>query len=149
MQRAIAATQPVTRQIFTGLVVNATGATPTFQLPNDLTEMRLIVQVTAAAGTTPTLDTSLQDSPDNGTTFVYTGNKLAQMIAADMRQISISRERAASQVAAEYSGMPPAAGAAAAAANGPLARLCRLWNVVTGAGATFTINVFIIGTQIV
>lgn len=157
MQRSLASTQPVTRQLATGVVMTATGAVVAFNLPNDLAEMRIIVQVTAASGTSPTLDVSLQDSPDasmiagvwTGNTWVYTGNKLTQMVGVDMRQISLSRERQASQVAAEFSGNVPAIAAAAAAASGPIARACRLWAVIAGTTPSFTINAFLIGTQIV
>lgn len=147
MNRALASTQPVTRQVVTGQVVTTSGASAAFQLPNDLSEMRIIAQVTAASGTTPTLDTALQDSPDGGTTWVYTGNQMARMTGVDMRQISLSRERQASQVAAEFTGNIPATGAAAA--SGPIARLCRLWFAVGGTTPSFTVNVFIIGTQVV
>ena len=154
--RTISATQPVTRQVVTGAVMTATGALPAFVLPTDLVEMRLVVQVTAASGTTPTLDCSLQDSPDaamvngvwTGTTWIYTGNKFTQMVGVDMRQISLSRIRAASQVAAEFSGNVPAIGAAAAASSGPIARAVRVWCAIGGTTPSFTINVFIIGTQV-
>lgn len=156
MQRNIAATQPVTRQVVTGAVMTTTGALPAFILPNDLTEMRIVVQVTAASGTTPTLDCALQDSPDaqfvngvwTGTTWIYTGNKFLQQTGVSMRQISLSRTRAVSQIAAEFPGDLPAGGAAAAAASGPIARLVRIWCIVGGTTPSFTINVFVIGTTI-
>lgn len=144
--RSAAALQPVTRQIATGVVINATGVVCNFDLPNDLAEFRIIAQVTAFGGTAPTLDLVLQDSPDGTQTWFYTGNKMTQMTGVDQRQLSISRERTAGQAAAESSGTVPAAGAAAAAVNGPLARKCRMWAVLGGsAGPTFTVNIFIIG----
>jgi hypothetical protein len=146
MPTAIASIQPVTRQIVTGLVVAAPMSTPLFNIPNDLQEMRLVIQVTAASGTTPTLDAALQDSPDQGTTWIYTGNKFAQMIAVDMRQISLSRLRQASQAAAEFSGNVPAIAAAAAAASGPIARQARINFQTGGTTPSFTVNVFLIGS---
>lgn len=145
--RATAALRPLTRQIVTAQVVAATG-TPSivFELPNDLAEFRIIVVVSAVAGTNPTLDVLLQDSPDEGQTWFYTGNKFAQMTTADQRQISLSRERHAAQAAAESSAANPAIAAAAAAVNGPLARKNRLWFLLGGTvGPTFTVNAFIIG----
>jgi hypothetical protein len=146
LNRSVASLAPLTRQVVAGQVVAATGASAVIQLPNDLAEFRIIVQVTAVAGTTPTLDAVLQDSPDGGTNWFYTGNKFLQMVGVDSRQISLSRERAAAQAAAEFSGAVPAAGAAAASANGPLARTVRIWFILGGtAGPTFTVNVWIVG----
>jgi hypothetical protein len=117
-----------------------------FDLPNDLAEFTLLLIVTAAAGTTPTLDALLQDSPDVGQTWRYTGNKFAQMVGVDQRQISISRERYASQPGTESSAANPAKGAAGAGTNGPIARRCRIWFMLGGsAGPSFTVNLFLIG----
>lgn len=145
--RAPASLKPVTRQLAAGQVINASGvASAVFELPNDLAEMRIMLQVTAVAGTTPTLDAIVQDTPDEGQTWVYTGNKFTQMTGVDIRQISLSRERHAGQAAAEFSGAVPAAGAAAAAANGPLTRKIRIWFLLGGtAGPSFTVNAWIVG----
>lgn len=141
----VAAQAPLTRQIATALVINASQRLA-FNLPNDLSEFRIIVQVIAVAGTTPTLDAYFQDSPDGGTNYFYNGNKFTQMVGVDSRQISISRERAAGQAAAEFSGVNPAAAAAAAAVNGPVARQAAIWFALGGtAGPSFTVNVFIVG----
>lgn len=144
--RAAASLKPVTRQVITGQIINVDN-TPSvvFEVPNDLAEFRLILQVTAAAGTTPTLDAYLQDTPDEGQNWLFTGNKFAQMIAVDMRQLSVSRERHAAQAAAESTAVNPAIGAAASAVNGPLSRKQRIWFRISGAGATFTVNAFLIG----
>lgn len=41
-----------------------------FELPNDVLSGKLIVVCSAASGTTPTLDLTLQTSYDGGTTYV-------------------------------------------------------------------------------
>lgn len=143
--RSAASLKPVTRQLATGIVITATGVLAAFDLPNDLAEFRLVVQVTAASGTTPTLDVILQDSPDEGQTWPYTGNKMAQMTGVDSRQLAISRERTYGQAAAESSAANPAIAAAAAAVNGPLARKARLFGLVGGTTPSFTVNVFLVG----
>jgi hypothetical protein len=145
--RAPASLKPVTRQLATGLVINADNTRLVFaDIPNDLAEFRLIVVVTAVAGTNPTLDAIHQDSPDEGQTWLYTGNKFAQMVGVDQRQISVSRERHAAQAAAESSAANPAIGAAAAAVNGPLTRKQALFFRLGGTvGPSFTVSVFLIG----
>lgn len=145
--RAPISQKPATRQLATGLVIAADNIRLVFaDIPNDLAEFRLIVQVTAVAGTNPTLDAILQDSPDEGQSWLYTGNKFAQMTGVDQRQISLSRERHAAQAAAETSAANPAIGAAAAAVNGPLTRKMALFFRLGGTvGPSFTVNVFLIG----
>jgi len=46
------------------------------------------LQVTAASGTSPTLDMAIQVTPDNGTTF-YTAARFAQMTGVAIRRLQI------------------------------------------------------------
>lgn len=145
MDRVAAALQPFSRQIVTAQVVTTSAASAVFEIPNDAAELQLIVQVSAASGTSPVLDVALQMTPDNGTLWTYTGNKMLQVTGTGQRVIAFSRMRHAGQAAAEFSGDLPAAAAAAAATNGPLTRKCRLWFIVGGTTPSFTINAWLVG----
>jgi hypothetical protein len=139
-----AALEPRAMVIASALVMTSSQASTVFELPNDADEIILYVQVTAASGTTPTLNAALQHTPDGGTTWLGTGNNTASMTAASIRGISLSRQRSFGQSAAEFSADVPAAGGAAASANGPLMRKCRIWFVIGGTTPSFTVNAWVV-----
>lgn len=141
--------RPKEQVIVSGKVVTASAEVAQFEMPNDITDVRIVVTVTVASGTTPTLDVLLQITGDDGLTWFYSGNKFLQQTAASTRQIILSRAMGAGQTASEAPGDNPAIGAAAAAVNGPVSRRCRLFGLVGGTTPSFTINAFLLGNRIV
>lgn len=142
LPRGTAMLEPRSVPVVSGLVVNADNQTTTaFELPNEAAEFNFIVQVTAVSGTTPTLVAALQHSPDQGTTWTFTGNNSAHT-GVSISSISFSRLRHSAQAAATFSADPPAVGAAAAAQNGPVMRKCRFIFRVGGTTPSFTINIW-------
>ena len=73
--------QPSSKILVASNTVTATGNSATFVMPF-ADAYRLILIVSAASGTTPTLDGVLQDSPDGGTTWVNLPLRFTQMTAA-------------------------------------------------------------------
>lgn len=144
MPSQAASLQPVARALIAAQVVAASAASAVFELPNDLTEMTLMLEATAQAGTSPTIDAVLQITPDGGTKWFSSGNKFTQLTASgQMRVISMSRQRHAGQAAAEYDGTQVTG--AASSANGPLSRKARLFFTLGGsASPSMTLNLWLI-----
>lgn len=118
---------PSQQLIVSGQVVSADLATSAvFNVPNDAEELTFLVQSAAKTGTTPTVVTALQTSPDGGTTWRFTGNNTLHSDINGLVTMAFSRQRHAGQAAEVYSADAPAVGAANAAKNGPVNRKCRL-----------------------
>lgn len=136
---------PSAQLVASGLVVSADLATSAvFMLPNDAEEITLLVQSAAKTGTTPTVVTALQHSPD-GTLWVWTGNSTLHSDINGLVTMSFSRQRHAGQAAEVYVADPPAVAAANASKNGPVSRKCRLLFRLGGsASPAMTMTVWLI-----
>jgi hypothetical protein len=119
-----------------------TGTTIGFELPNDIQDIKFIMNITAASGTSPTLDVMLQTSYDGGTTYVN-HSKFAQVTAADIRVLDISKRMA---IAGQEIDANITTGSADAN-HGPLARHCRFNIDVGGTSPSFTAVFAAIGNR--
>lgn len=70
----------VTKVLVNAATVTVTGNSPSFTLPM-ADSYAIFLNVTAASGTTPTLDVVLQTSPDGGTTWLNLPLRFAQFTA--------------------------------------------------------------------
>jgi hypothetical protein len=144
MPSQAASLRPKNQQLIAAQVLATSGASAVFELPNDLVEVVLVLEIVAASGTTPTIDAVLQTALDDlATKFASTGNKWTQLTTTgQMRAIAFSRQRHAGQAAAEYDATQVTG--AATSANGPVSRKCRVFFTVGGTGPSFTVNLWLI-----
>lgn len=74
-------------------LVSSAARTATFAgsayVVKDMLEGRIFVDVTAVSGSSPTLDITIQDSPDDGTTW-FTHSTVSQITATGQSVISIT-----------------------------------------------------------
>ena len=96
----VSAQIPYSALLYSGSTVTAT-ATSDFDMPNDIIGGEFIVDQGTGTGTSPTLDVSIQTSPDNGTTY-YVAARFAQLTttAAKMKLTVSSRPTNVAGVAA-------------------------------------------------
>lgn len=111
-----------------------------FELPNDVADLKIIVTCSAASGTSPTLDCTLQTSYDGGTTYVM-HSRFAQITAAATRVLDLGR----TNVIVAGQEFAHATTGGADANNGPLGRHCRVYADVGGTSPSFTFQVDAIG----
>jgi len=110
---------------------------------SQLPDIRLILDVTAASGTSPTLDVALQVTPDGGTTF-FTVQRFAQATAVTARQLEFSTFRHAGQAASEAI---VADTGGALAVNGILSKIVRFRWTITATTPSFTFAIYLVGGQ--
>lgn len=134
--------RPWNRTLVASATYTADTNSSAFELPNDIRDLKLVLNVTAASGTTPTLDVWLQTSYDDGTTYVN-HSKFAQVTAADVRVMDISRELPIA--GQEFDGNILTG--SADANHGPLARKIRFSFDVGGTNPSFTAAVAAIGRR--
>jgi hypothetical protein len=72
---------PYKRLLVASAARTATGNSGALTIPVDIDAAAIVLDVTAASGTSPTMDVALQTSPDNGTTW-YTFSRFAQNTGA-------------------------------------------------------------------
>lgn len=120
-----------------GTVVTVTGNSANITLPA-ADSYTFIQDVTAAAGTTETLDTAIQITPDGGTTW-YSVLRFAQVTtSANQQRITIQPlqgrgEAGSTAVLADTGG--------AANANQPLSVLIRFKYTITGTAPSYTLGI--------
>lgn len=109
--------------------------------PDNLHSAEFIVDVTAASGTSPTLDLAIENSPDEGTTF-YTAFRWAQITGTGPRRLVV--RLLASDAGGEASiPLDPTGGALSASC--PLSKTIRVrWNI-GGTNPSFTFAVHALG----
>lgn len=129
--------QPVfTKFVVASAAQTATTTTATITLP--LADGYTFIQdVTAVTGTSPTLDTALQITPDGGTTW-YSVMRYAQVTAANVQRITFQpiqgRGEASSQAAIADTG-------GAATANQPISTLIKFKFTIAGTSPSFTLQI--------
>ena len=123
-----------------GAVTSDTGYA--FELPNDVLSGKLIVVASAASGTSPTADITLQTSYDGGTSYVM-HSRFAQLTAAATRVLDFARTNMI--VAGQEFAHATTGGADAN--NGPLARHCRVYVDVGGTSPSFTLSIFLVAER--
>lgn len=72
------------RNLVASQTVTATGNSGALDWPSDIDSAVILMDVTAASGTSPTMDVAIQLTPDDGITF-YTVSRFAQASAAFIR----------------------------------------------------------------
>lgn len=110
---------------------------------SQLPDIRLILDCTAASGTSPTLDVALQITPDGGTTF-FSIQRFAQVTAVATRQLEFSTTRHAGQAASEAA---VADTGGALAVNGILSKIVRFRWTITATTPSFTFVIYLVGRQ--
>jgi hypothetical protein len=134
---------------YTELVVASTTAAATANSAtldarwSQLDDIRLILDCTAASGTSPTLDVAFQITPDDGTTF-YSIMRFAQVTAVAIRQLEFSTRRHAGQAASEAA---VADTGGALAVNGVLSKKVRFRWTITATTPSFTFRIWVVGRQ--
>lgn len=135
---------PYVKKLLSAVAVTASASSATLTMPNDLEDFLIILDVTYTSGTTATLDTVLEVSPDNGTTF-YMHSRYAQVTTSSAKRIlSISRRRHAGQAASEYA---DANTGGAAANNGPIPQNFRFRFTTSGTNPTYAVTAWLIGNR--
>lgn len=130
---------PITKVLLASGALTATGTTSNITLP--LCDSYTIIQdITAASGTSPTLDTALQVTVDGGTTW-YSVMRFAQVTAANTQRITFQpiqgRGEASSQAALADTG-------GQVTANQPLSQLVRFKYTIAGTSPSFTTAIYLI-----
>ena len=110
---------------------------------SQLDDIRLILDCTAASGTSPTLDVALQITPDDGTTW-FSIQRFAQVTAAATRQLEFSTRRHAGQAASEAA---VASTGGALAVNGVLSKKVRFIWTIAATTPSFTFAIYVVGRQ--
>ena len=108
-----------------------------------LDDIRLILNCTAASGTSPTLDVALQITPDDGTTW-FSIQRFAQVTGVAARQLEFSTRRHAGQAASEAA---VASTGGALAVNGVLSKKVRLIWTIAATTPSFTFAIYVVGNQ--
>lgn len=73
----------------------ATGVGESFTLPRGTNALRILLDVDAASGTTPTLDVVVQDTVDDGENWATIGSAFTQKTAAGTQVINIVKSGSA------------------------------------------------------
>ena len=115
-----------------------TSTTTTASITLPLADSYTFIQdVTAASGTSPTLDTALQISPDGGTTF-YSVMRFAQVTTTNQQRITFQpiqgRGEASSQAALADTG-------GQVTANQPISTIIKFKFTIGGTSPSFTVQI--------
>lgn len=121
----------------------ATGNSGAIDFPDDLDGAVFVGDCTAASGTSPTLDLSIEVTPDRGTTWfeVY---RFIQYTAAAKNQLIVSFRRVAE---AGASRAVVQGGTGALTANCPISKSIRVKWTIGGTNPSFTFAVYCIGAR--
>lgn len=130
---------PITKTLLASGALTATGNTSNITLPL-CDSYTIILDVTAASGTSPTLDVALQVTVDGGTTW-YSVMRFAQLTSTGTQRITFQpiqgRGEASSQATIADTG-------GAATANQPLSQLTRFKYTIAGTSPSFTTAIYLI-----
>jgi hypothetical protein len=121
----------------------ATGNSGNIDFPDDLDGALFIGDATTVTGTSPTMDLSIEVTPDRGTTF-YEVFRFAQFTAAVKQQLIVSFRRLAEAGAVRT---VTQGGTGALNANCPISKIIRIKWTIGGTNPSFTFAVACIGAR--
>lgn len=133
---------PYTATLVASNAISATGSTSAITLPL-LDGYAFILNVTAAGGTTETMDMALQVTPDNGTTW-FDWARFAQVTTAAILQRIIIQPLQGRGEAGSATTITQA-GTGAISANAPLSSKIRFTYTLSGTLPTYTFAIYVIG----
>lgn len=136
------ATLPYATTLVASAARTATGNSGAILFPTDQVGGEFIVNITAASGTSPTLDLAIQVTPNDGTTF-FTQWRFSQSTGAEAQRI-ITTFRRVAEVGAETA---IADTGGALANNAPITRKIRVLWTIGGTNPSFTFAVYFIGDR--
>lgn len=106
---------PLLKSAIASTAYTTTTTSAAFALPVDADTYMVLLQTTAATGTSPTMDAVLQSSPDNGTTYINLPIRSTQITAAGQNYFIFKQGLGGNEVAFE---------SPAASTGGTLAKNC-------------------------
>lgn len=122
----------------------ADGNSGAVEVADDLHGGVFIVNVSASAGTSPTLDLAVEISPDEGTTF-FTAFRFAQITATGTRRLAV---RFAADGTGSEASIPADPTGGALSAGCPITKNIRFrWNI-GGTSPSFTFAVHLVGQRL-
>lgn len=143
---------PWTRTLVTSTTAAATGNSGAIDFPDDLHSAAFIFDVTAASGTSPTLDFAIQVTPDDGTTF-YTAFRPAQIVAAAIHRLvacffgGSGNTGTTGTNASSGNAIVIANTGGALSAGSPISKKIRVLWTIGGTNPSFTFAVHVIGRR--
>lgn len=113
-----------------------------FDVPEDIVDLKIIIDYVTVTGTSPTCDATFQTSWDRGTTYIM-HSRFAQATAAAKRVLDVSRS--GGRIIGQEFASADTGGADAN--SGPFARDCRIRLDVGGTSPSFTCTIQVIGNR--
>ena len=141
MSRTVQA--PYVARLVASAARTATGNSGAITLPTDLGGIMWLLSVTAASGTSPTLDLAIQVTDDDGTTwFTFAG--FTQHSATGEKAFVTTHDNRGIAALAEWDTSDDTA---PAVHNAPLSRKIRIVWTIGGTNPSFTFSIGIIGVR--
>jgi hypothetical protein len=134
---------PYTKTLVASGARIASGGSGAIEIPVDLTDILLILKSTAGSGTTTTLDVAVENTPDDGTTWVP-ALKFTQIVVASP-VITLVKAFKSSRTAEAGVEITAARTGAAVSGNTILTRKIQIYWTIAGTNPSFTFTVFLIG----